>query len=196
VKGLEKLTPIRLAEVLTQKGAIATEAITDALYAQDKLGEPFAQILVDNGHITEWDLAKIVAEAFQLPFLMPSNYDIDDDAKKKLPKDILFRHQLVPVDVFDSVVVVAMPILTPYEVMSKIQRANEVELFPYVGLASENKKVLTVLFDDYSAWLIEENKRREEANAAPDDEGGPDGGDWTNIFDAGDEAIQQSLKKP
>jgi len=57
VKGLEKLTAIRLAEVLTQKGAMATEAITDALYTQDKHGDPFVQLLIGGGHITEWDLA-------------------------------------------------------------------------------------------------------------------------------------------
>jgi hypothetical protein len=63
--------------------SISSEVITDALYAQDKHGEPFVQILISGGHITEWDLAKIVTEHFNLPFLMASNYQISDDAKKR-----------------------------------------------------------------------------------------------------------------
>ena len=36
VKGLEKLTCVRLAEVISQKNTISSEVITEALYAQDK----------------------------------------------------------------------------------------------------------------------------------------------------------------
>ena len=62
VKGIEKLTSVRLAEILTERSAVSSEVITDALYAQDRLGESFVQVLVSGGHITEWDLAKIVTE--------------------------------------------------------------------------------------------------------------------------------------
>ena len=70
VKGLDKLTNVRLAEVITQKNVISAEVITDALYYQDKYGDPFVQTLVGAGHITEWDLAKLVAEARLMPGLM------------------------------------------------------------------------------------------------------------------------------
>src|SRR5262249_4008747 len=115
VKGLEKLTSIRLAEVLSQKGTIPTEKITDALYAQDKHGEPFAEALVTAGHITEWDLAKVVVENFQLPFLMASNYDIQKEAASRLPEETIFETQIVPLDVCGNLVTVVMPIMTPYE---------------------------------------------------------------------------------
>ena len=52
MKGLDKLTSVRLAEVMTQKGSVPSEVITDALYAQDKQGDSFVQILVAGGQIT------------------------------------------------------------------------------------------------------------------------------------------------
>ena len=76
MKSLEKITSVRLAEILTERAVVSSEVITDALYAQDKHGEPFVQVLVSGGHITEWDLAKIVTENFNLPFLMAGNYQI------------------------------------------------------------------------------------------------------------------------
>jgi hypothetical protein len=198
VKGLEKLTSVRLAEVISQKNVVAAEIITDALYAQDKYGEPFVQSLVGGGHVTEWDLAKLVAENFQLPFLMASSYAISEEAKKRLPDKVLFEHLLVPLDVFDDVICVVMPILSPYEVLGKIQRELRVEVFPYVGLISENKKVLGDMFANFKQWHEGELKRRElaatkRANTKDQRKGG---GDWMSIFDAGDQAIHDGLGAP
>ncbi len=209
MKGIEKITSVRLAEILTERGAVSSEVITDALYAQDRLGEPFAQALVNGGHITEWDLAKVVTEHFNLPFLMAGNYQIGEEAKKRLPKELLFKHTLVPLDVFGDIVCVAMPVMLAFDELQKIQKEHSCELFPYVGLLSENKKVLTDLFKDYKEWSELDQHRREEetkkraaasaSSPAPGGAGTSAAGDaeWMSIFDAGDAAITESrAKKP
>lgn len=194
MKGIEKITSVRLAEILTERAVVSSEVITDALYSQDKHGDPFVQILISGGHITEWDLAKIVTEHFSLPFLMAGNYAISDVAKARLPKPVLFKNTLVPLDVFDDIVCVAMPVMLTFDEISRIQKENQCELFPYVGLVSENKKVLTDIFKDYPQWVEQEQKRRED-EAKKRQGGGKSGGDWMSIFDAGDQAIQQNMKK-
>lgn len=196
MKGLEKLTSVRLAEILTQRGNVPTEAITDALYYQDKHGDAFAQVLVAAGHVTEWDLAKTVTEHFQLPFLMPSNYQISDQARDRVPEKALFENLLVPIDVFDDVVCVVMPILTPYECLLKLEKELKCDVFPYVGLISENKKVLAGSFPRFKDWLEMDLKRREaEANKKAAAGGARKSGDWMSIFDAGEKAIQKTLTK-
>ncbi len=192
MKGVDKITAVRLAEILTERAVVSSEVITDALYAQDKNGEPFVQVLVNGGHITEWDLAKLVTENFNLPFLMASNYQISDAAKAKFPRDVLFQYTMVPLDVFDDIVCVAMPVMLTFEEIHKIQKAHECVLFPYVGLISENKKVLTDLHKDYPEWAAAEQKRRE---AAAKQFSAKQSGDWMSIFDAGEEAIQATIKK-
>jgi hypothetical protein len=196
VKGIEKITSVRLAEILTERSVVSSEVISDALYAQDKHGDPFVQMLISGGHITEWDLAKIVTEHFNLPFLMAGNYQINEAAKNRLPKETLFQHTMVPLDVFGDIVCVAMPVMLSYEDLSKIQKEHDCDLFPYVGLVSENKKVLTDLHKDYPQWVQEDQQRREaaakgRASASPQ----KGAGDWMSIFDAGDQAIQDSMKK-
>jgi hypothetical protein len=193
VKGLEKITSVRLAEILTERSVVSSEVITDALYAQDKCGEPFVQVLIAGGHITEWDLAKLVTENFNLPFLMSGNYQIGEDAKSRFPKELLFQHRMVPLDVFSDIVCVAMPVLLTFDEIAKIQKEHSCELFPYVGLVSENKKVLGDLFKDFPQWLEQESKRREEESKrrtqAP-----AKNSDWMSIFDAGDQAIKDTQK--
>lgn len=196
VKGIEKITSVRLAEILTERAIVASEVITDALYAQDKHGDPFVQVLVSGGHITEWDLAKLVTENFNLPFLMAGNYQISDEAKKRFPKEVLFKHTIVPLDVFGDIVCVAMPVMLSFEEISKIQKDHNCDLFPYVGLVSENRKVIGDLHKDYSEWLGQEQKQREEEAKKRSAGGSKGGGDWMSIFDAGDQAIQEMRKRP
>ena len=191
MKGLEKLTNIRLAEVLTQKSVVPTDAITDALYRQDRFGEPFIESLVNSGEVTEWDLAKVVAGNFQLPFLMAGGYEITDEVKERIPKEVLFKHLIVPIDVFDKIVTVAMPILTPYEHFKKLKTELEVEFFPFVGLISENKKILSDMFKDFKEW--QEEAEREREKKISQDRGSDRGDDWMNIFDTGDAQVRDGL---
>ena len=208
MKGLEKLTSIRLAEVLTQKGVIPPETITDALYAQDKHGDPFVDNLIAGGQISEWDLARVVVENFQLPFILASNYEVGDEAKAKIPEETLFATQIVPLDLFGDILTVVLPILTPYQTLAPIQKAHQITIYPYVGLISENKKVLGELYPDYKEWVKKSAKDKEEkatertrsrGSEGASDGGGGDG-DWMNIFDSADEAVRSSLasdkKKP
>lgn len=197
MKGIERLTSVRLAEILTERGVVPNEAITDALYSQDRHGEPFAQVLVNGGHITEWDLAKIVTENFNLPFLMAGNYHISDEAKQRLPKELLWKHTMVTLDVFGDVVCVSMPVMLSFDEISRIQKEHNCDLYPYVGLPSENRKVLADMDKTYPQWAEQEQKRREEeAKKRQASPGAKGGGDWMSIFDEGEKAIQVDKKKP
>ena len=196
MKGLEKLTTIRLAEILTQKDAVSTEVLTDALVGQDRYGDSFAETLIQGGHMSEWDLAKLVVEHFQLPFIAASNYDVDDAVKKLVPEDQLFRSLIVPLDHFDNVLTIAMPILTPADVLAKLRKATGSEIFPYIGLVSENRRVLGELFSNFKEFQEKLVKEREAVQAKRDASSkgeGEQGDDWMSIFDSGDEQVRSSL---
>lgn len=194
MKGIEKITSVRLAEILTERAIMTSEVISDALCAQDRHGEPFVQVLISGGHITEWDLAKIVCENFNLPFLLASNYQISDVAKARFPKELLWKHLMVPLDVLDDIVCVSMPVMLTFEEMNKIQREQKCELFPYVGLITENKKTLTEMDKGFTQWIELEHKRRED-EAKKRSQAPQKGGDWMSIFDAGDQATKDVPKK-
>ncbi|MEM7204232.1 MAG: hypothetical protein AAF628_28495 [Planctomycetota bacterium] len=192
MKGLEKLTSIRLAEVLSQKNVVPTDAITDALYTQDHFGEPFVEVLVSMGHITEWDLARVVVDHFQLPFITASNCDISGEVLERLPQDALFENLLVPLDTFGDGMTVAMPILTPFEVIDGLQRTHDCDLFPYVGLISENKRVLQEMFKGYVDWQKRRDEQLEQRRQTKPKKSSKD---WMNIFDTGDEAVRNQLDR-
>ncbi|MGE0142543.1 MAG: hypothetical protein AB7I19_04710 [Planctomycetota bacterium] len=195
MKGIEKLTPIRLAEVLTQRGLVPNETITDALYSQDRYGESFSEVLVSSGQINEWDLAKVVVEVFGIPFMMASSYDITKEAQSAIPKELLFRHMVVPLDRLGNVVTVTMPILTPFDVLGKIGRESGCEIYPFVGLIGENRKVLANIYSDYEDWRLEQEKKREELRKSRSNRK-ERGGDWMSMFDSADEQVRKDRRDP
>lgn len=195
MKGLDKLTPIRLAEVLSQKALVAADAIADALYAHDKHRESFTEILVSGGHITEWDLAKVVVEHFQLPFIMSGGYDVVDAVKSRVPKELLFANLIVPLDVFDDILTIAMPIMVPFDTLKAIQTDHNLTIYPYVGLPSENKSVLTAMFPEFKEWAVNAQKELDAKRKKKAKREAGENSDWTSLFDSADAAVRGSLKK-
>jgi hypothetical protein len=186
VKGLEKITSIALAEVLSHNEILATDKITDALYTQDRNGTPFVQVLLDAGFITEWDLAKTVCEHFNLPFVMASSFQISKETLKTLPDQILLANFLVPLDVIDGILTVSMPVLLNHDVLEELQKATKLEVFPCVGLVSENKKVLSDMFPGRPLGAPPIAGKKKHSHGA-----GRDG--WQNLFEQGDQAVRKDL---
>lgn len=204
VKGLEKLTSIRLAEMLTQKGAVPPDVVTDALYIQSEHGEPLVDVLVNSSQISEWDLARVVVESFQLPFIPVGNYEVSSEAWAKIPKEELFQHLVVPLDMFGNILTVSMPTFTVAETLMSWESRYGVEIYPCVGLISENKKALSNQFAEFKDWSRTtiagegealkpktERERTPIGAASPNPEGG-----WANIFDDADAAVRDSIQKP
>jgi len=190
MKGLERISSVRLAEILSQSDLIPTDMITEALYEQDSSGIPFVEVLVDSEQVDEWEIAKVVVQHFQLPFVDTETVDISRDAVGCLTEDFLFQHRLLPVDLFGNVMTIAMPIMTPYKVLAEAQDMSKKDVFPLVGLQSTNLAILKHLFPNRP----EEVRRPKRKRAAADRSGsGSRDSSWMNIFDMGDQEVLKDL---
>jgi hypothetical protein len=132
---------------------------------------------------------------------LAGGYQISDEAKSRVPPEKLFEHLLVPLDVFDNLLTVSMPVLTPADALVDIETSYQVKIFPYVGLISENKKVLMDEFQGFKEWLAADQQAKEKrlklrgqesasSSRQPEQEGG-----WTNLFDTADQAVKDSISK-
>ena len=185
MKGMERITSVRLAEALSHSALISNDKLTEALYSQDSTGIPFVEILVDSELVSEWDIAKVVVQQYQLPFIIPSSFEVNPQALSILPEDYLFEHRILPVDVYGSVLTISMPVLLPYKVLEQVQTLTSLDIFPFVGLISENLKILYTLFPEHSR---EDDHRGKGKMAEVDSQD-----TWKNIFDLGDEQVLKDL---
>ncbi|MCA8970966.1 MAG: hypothetical protein KDC95_14320 [Planctomycetes bacterium] len=188
MKGMERITTVRLAEALSQAAAVPNEKITEALYQQDSTGVPFPELLVEGGDISEWDLAKLVVQHFQLPFLMASNFQIDPNAVACLPEEFLFEHRMLPLHVLGTTLTVSMPVLVTHKVLQEAQQLSSKNLFPIVGLGSENLRFLYELFPSHPRDGDDRRRKQLEKRGT-----GQSGDSWESIFDVGDQEVLKDL---
>jgi hypothetical protein len=185
VKGLEKLSNLRVAEVLSHHDVVASEKVTDALYHEDRSGLPFVDVLVDAGYITEWELAKQIAEHFNLPFLLASSYQIAKDSLKVVPEEMMLEHNFLPLDVFNDILTISMPIMLPFEVLKKIGEQAKLAVYPCVGLISENRRVLHELFP--GRQKAQEKRGRKSGSKGE--------ASWLHLFDQADQRVNAELSE-
>lgn len=172
MKGLEKLNDARLGKVLGQEGKISSDVLNAAMRECSEQGTPLAEILVRDGIMTEWDLARVVSHEFSLPILLPSSYSIDKEVFALIPSEVIRKTRIVPIDRFGNILAVAMPLLVPAKTLNDIEIVVKMELFPYVAPISEIHKII-------------EERIKEPDPAVP-------GGSWEKLFDEAD----LSVKKP
>lgn len=203
MKTKHRLDYNRLAEALGERGLIAPDSLQHVLHQCLGSRVLFPEVLVSENLISDWEIARVVSEVFGLPFLTPQVYSPSPKALEGMKKEFLHQHDLVPLDRFGKLMTLAMPALTPSEIIGGFGREYGVEVIPVVSTVLSNRH-----------WLYENMPiAQAPAPAAPpaaaaDENAMPDlddvqsalpqniedlGDDWANLFDEGDAAVLLDL---
>lgn len=175
VKNAQRLDDSRLAEVLNERGMAEQDDIREMLQAAHDGGTPFCEAVVLANLVSDWDMSRVVAELFQLPFLPVDICKPDAALWEELDSPLLRENAVVPLGRFGQLLTVAMPGLVNADVLGRLAAETKYFLLPVVG-------------------TVETNRRWVEEHTAPDATSGEQGrGDWGALFDEGDAAVQASM---
>ncbi len=96
---LQQRKGVRLGEVLVEAGLATREDVETAL-AQQRLhgGRRIGEILVGMGVVDERTLAMTLARKFHMPFVDLDECLIDPDALRAIPRAIVEKHRILPID--------------------------------------------------------------------------------------------------
>jgi hypothetical protein len=158
-------------------------------------------------------VSRVVCELYHLPFLTVDQYPPSATALDGYDLAYLRHFALVPLDRFGGLVTVVMPGLVPAEVLDGL-RGQGGRVLPVVGSVVSNRRWLEERFAPKGAPVGKPVTASAKPSSIPLDtaptraplptpspkkeepvELGEEG-DWGNLFDAGDEAVQLGLKKP
>ena len=153
-------------------GHIHLRGIADAVKSgvRQAGGTPFCEAVVSAGLVSDWDLSRVVAELFQLPFLPVDICKPDTELWAELESPTLKENSVVPVRRFGHLLTVAMPGLVGADVLGMLAAETDYFLLPVVGTVETNRR-----------WIAEHSATQGA------------GGDWGSLFDEGDAAVQASL---
>src|SRR5262245_47758327 len=152
---IEKLQRVQLGDLLVEEGVLDRSRIEDAQIQQDAEGKSLGQVLIEREILTDYDLAKIVATHYGLPYLDVAGFSMKREVVELLPLELCMQHAILPLDQFGTLLTLAVAEVPEAEVVREI--AQRTKLVPTLFVAMR-RAMLTI--------LEEEKKRRDSRTAA------------------------------
>jgi hypothetical protein len=204
LKSSQRLDNNRLAEILAERGLVEPQALREAtnFAAHGKI--PMSEALVTANLVPDWELARIVCEIYNLPFLPVELMDPDPKALEGIDPQFLVENCLVPVGRHGQVLTVCMPAMVPADVLGLLAATTDLAILPLVGSVRSNRSWIEKnLTGGQSQKMPAGSGAAGSAGAAGEaaggksSGGGPQGpGEWGSLFDQADAAVLLDLQVP
>ena len=111
----------RLGEILIDGGVVSQQQLDEALDRQKTLGMKLGEALIHMGYVREDDILLTMKQQLNLPILDINKIVVQNDILKLLPENIARKYEVVPVDVVDNRLIVAMNDPTNYYALDDIR---------------------------------------------------------------------------
>jgi type IV pilus assembly protein PilB len=98
----------RLGELLVGNGLITPKQLEEALQEQKISGSKLGSSLVKMGFISEKNLVSFLSRHYGVPAIDLNEVQIDPEAMKMIPADVIFKYQAIPIKRIGSTLRVAM----------------------------------------------------------------------------------------
>lgn len=225
-KSTQRFDYARFGEALVERGLIERDVLNHVLQQCNTGRALLPEVLVRENLVSDWELSRVACELYHLPFLTLDQYAPAAGALDGYDVAYLRHYALVPLDRYGALVTVVMPGLVPSEVLEGLRTGQGGKVLPVVGSVTSNRRWLEEQFGPPEAAkgaqkaaakgaaprsspaagtpmtidMSDASRAPAPAPALPSDEAtlefSLDEGDWGNIFDAGDEAVQLDLNAP
>jgi uncharacterized coiled-coil protein SlyX len=108
VAGADEATRVPLGQLLVDAGLLSQTQLDDALFEGSRTGERVGEVVVRRGHVTEDDVARLLAEQWGLEYVERSAIWFDADALARLSREDAQRLEALPTRIEGGHVVVAV----------------------------------------------------------------------------------------
>ncbi|MDP3051677.1 MAG: type II secretion system protein GspE, partial [Eubacteriales bacterium] len=98
----------RLGDLLVQAGAVTQEQLKQALDIQKRTGVRLGEVLVNEKFISQYQLIAVLENQLGIRSIDLRRAPLDSEAANRVPENLARRHVLIPVQVADGKLLVAM----------------------------------------------------------------------------------------
>lgn len=185
----DRLKRKRLGDILVDEGIVAKEAVISAMHEQQRTRRLLSDILLESQAVSEFDLARVLVDQYQLPFVDLAGYSFHKDLVQAFPAQVLHDGAVIPLDRFGSMVVFACQEVPPQEIGEKLRRYAPGGMHFFVALSAEIRRCLGELVP------AAEKKTATKEEDAPTFKV-PLGEDtaWKQLFDTADKEVLEEAK--
>ena len=162
----------KIGTILVERGSLAADQLPVVL---DKLATSklrFGEICVQEGFISDDELAHALAEQFNMEYVDLASFKLDEELLNSLPPDALYRFHFAPLELTENSMVVA--VADPTDVVKldelellfdrplQIRLAPESAITALVKAGEGTRRVLREVSEDFMLQLVKETERGEE----------------------------------
>jgi hypothetical protein len=196
VKTSQRLDNNRLSEVLAERGLVEPQALREAANFAVHGKIPMSEALVTANLVQDWELARIVSEIYNLPFLPVELIDPDPRACEGIDAQFLIENCLVPTGRYGQVLTVCMPAMVPADVLGLLAATTDLVILPVVGSVRSNRMWLEKNLVTQTGAMPAGAPAEAEAQGGSGrgSQAGP--GEWGSLFDQADAAVLLDLQVP
>ncbi|ACM20993.1 type II secretion system ATPase PulE [Geotalea daltonii FRC-32] len=162
----------KLGDILVDNQTITPEQLTFVIDKLKSTSERFGAICLNEGLITDADLARALAEQFGLEYIDLQDFKHDETVLELLPPDAMQRFHFVPLELLGDALVVAisdptdvlkldeMELLLDRPVILKIAPESQILILLKKGEGA--RSVLKEVSEDFMLQLVTETEKGEE----------------------------------
>lgn len=134
---LRNLSKKRIGEILIEEGCINREGLERALQVQRKEGGLLGAALIRLGLVTEEVLTAALTKQFGFPFIRLKNYRVNQNAVKKLPKEVCDRYLLFPFELTDQKVSIAVTEPLEEDILTELMKNSSLPAQLFLSTLTE-----------------------------------------------------------
>lgn len=161
-----------LTTILIRRGIITSDQ-AEAL-AQRAAGSPrtLVRLIVDEGLLSECDLAQVLAEQAGVPYRTLEDYRVEFEAFPTIPVDWMRQHGFVPLEEHDGVLTIAVSDPTDLKTLDLLDRllgrdlslcaAPRNAIVEALQESERNSQVVARITEEFRPTLVQENEKGEE----------------------------------
>lgn len=98
----------KIGEVLVETGIITKDQLTKAIAFQKNRNKRLGKILIELGYVSEKQIADALSKVLSVPLVNCNEFNVTDEFKTFVPKDLAERKIIMPLEVKNNVLFLAM----------------------------------------------------------------------------------------
>ncbi len=158
--------------IALKKGWVTNEQLQNALKEQKVSKKKLGKILIEQGVLTEEQVAEILAEQLHIDFIDVRNYAYDPALGDLIPPKMIERYNILPLRKQDNKLYIVTADPLDFQALETLRLATGLSIVPCLGLEDEIKKAIFKYFGTTAAKEAIEvlSTEGEEESRPPEEE--------------------------
>jgi type IV pilus assembly protein PilB len=147
----------RISDILMEAGLITQHQLDHALMLQKSKNKRIGKILVELGYVTETQIAEALAKQLSLPFVDCSSRRLTHELKSLLPKEIVEKKLVLPLEVEGRTLMLAMADPLDYETIGEVTFMTDLNVKHAVACESNLVEAIEKNYAEENVWDLLKN---------------------------------------